>query len=260
MEFAKRWVHKGIEVTGFSIAGLGQTWKRYPLLLNFLSTQHDHGWSVTEERLPGLISAIVSHFGKVEQSTRVVKLAMVFGAVARIKDDPANQVVYDKLAEVLANYFGLDASKRALPQGSKPLWEIMKMIVLEAYKRLFERDLGRFNSDVRRVNKYPKGLLEKFPSLDVQSYRSVSRRFSPMVVTRNRMVLECAGILSKDFGKSYVVKTHDENFLTTGTSYLGVKPNEVSQNSYLTAGVAKYFVTKGVFSLRKAYSLLLNDS
>jgi hypothetical protein len=42
-EFAKRWFHKGSEITGFSIAGIKSVWKRYSLLHNYLSTQRDHG-------------------------------------------------------------------------------------------------------------------------------------------------------------------------------------------------------------------------
>lgn len=42
-EFAKRWFHKGIEITGFSIGGLVETYHRYPLLYNFLSNQESHG-------------------------------------------------------------------------------------------------------------------------------------------------------------------------------------------------------------------------
>jgi hypothetical protein len=42
-EFAKRWFHKGVEITGFSIGGLLSTYERYPLLHNFLLNQSHHG-------------------------------------------------------------------------------------------------------------------------------------------------------------------------------------------------------------------------
>lgn len=42
-EFAKRWFHKGEEVTGFSVSGILSVWKSYPLLLNYLQTQSGHG-------------------------------------------------------------------------------------------------------------------------------------------------------------------------------------------------------------------------
>jgi hypothetical protein len=42
-EFAKRWFHRGEEVTGFSLSGLMSVWKSYPLLLNFLQNQSSHG-------------------------------------------------------------------------------------------------------------------------------------------------------------------------------------------------------------------------
>lgn len=42
-EFAKRWFHQGVEITGFSTAGILSVWKSYPLLLNFLKNQESHG-------------------------------------------------------------------------------------------------------------------------------------------------------------------------------------------------------------------------
>jgi hypothetical protein len=42
-EFAKRWFHRGVEVTGYSIGGLLETWKRYSTLHEFLQNQQSHG-------------------------------------------------------------------------------------------------------------------------------------------------------------------------------------------------------------------------
>jgi hypothetical protein len=42
-EFAKRWFHQGVEITGFSLGGLLSTYERYPLLHNFLANQQSHG-------------------------------------------------------------------------------------------------------------------------------------------------------------------------------------------------------------------------
>jgi len=54
-EFAKRWIIQGEEITGFSISGLLETWKKYPLLKNFLDNQCGHGWELDKERHPDLI-------------------------------------------------------------------------------------------------------------------------------------------------------------------------------------------------------------
>lgn len=43
LEFAKRWYHKGVEVTGFSIGGLLSTYKRYSTLYEFIENQQHHG-------------------------------------------------------------------------------------------------------------------------------------------------------------------------------------------------------------------------
>jgi hypothetical protein len=81
-EFAKRWFHRGSEVTGFSIGGLLSVWKSYPLLLNFLQNQSSHGWTIPLERHPGLILALhkVFHGDKFiyERSHRMTKLYVVF--------------------------------------------------------------------------------------------------------------------------------------------------------------------------------------
>jgi len=42
-EFAKRWVYKGVEITGFSVGGLLETMKKYSLLHEFLRNQATHG-------------------------------------------------------------------------------------------------------------------------------------------------------------------------------------------------------------------------
>jgi hypothetical protein len=42
-EFAKRWVYHGTEITGYSVGGLLSVWNKYPLLVNFVMNQADHG-------------------------------------------------------------------------------------------------------------------------------------------------------------------------------------------------------------------------
>jgi hypothetical protein len=106
-EFAKRWFHKGLEVTGFSIAGFGSVWKRYSLLHNYLSTQRDHGWNLEMGRHPELVSAIYKLYGKPAHAQRVVKLYMVFDALAQAKNTGAHLL----LAQRIEEYFGIPVSQ-----------------------------------------------------------------------------------------------------------------------------------------------------
>lgn len=82
-EFAKRWFMSGTEMTGFSVSGLYSVWGNYALLHNYIQTQLGHGWSLSTDKHPGLISAIYRLFGKPSQAVRVIKLYMVFDSVAK---------------------------------------------------------------------------------------------------------------------------------------------------------------------------------
>lgn len=76
-EFAKRWFHRGVEITGYSIGGLFETWKRYSLLHEFIENQQRHGWHLDIQGRPGLISALYNAFGR-PSSERVQKLYKVY--------------------------------------------------------------------------------------------------------------------------------------------------------------------------------------
>jgi len=149
-EFAKRWFHKGIEVTGFSTAGIGSVWKRYSLLHNYLCTQRDHGWDLEIGRHPELISAIYRLYGKPAQAERVVKLYMVFDALAQAK----NTGDHSLLATRVESFFGIPVSLQ-LPRLSVEaldLNQLMRLVRVEAAKRLIERDFGRFQKDAYRIS------------------------------------------------------------------------------------------------------------
>lgn len=74
-EFAKRWVYKGEEITGFASSGMIETIHSYSLFNNFLETQLRHGWVILENESPGsILEALMKSIGKVQQSTRTRKL------------------------------------------------------------------------------------------------------------------------------------------------------------------------------------------
>jgi len=86
-EFAKRWFHKGVEITGFSIGGLMSTYSRYPLLHNFLATQESHGWHLPIARHPGLIRDIFSVMKRphyiVNKVESMLKLYLIFDGLIK---------------------------------------------------------------------------------------------------------------------------------------------------------------------------------
>jgi hypothetical protein len=258
-EFAKRWFHKGCEITGFSTAGLFSVWKRYSLLHNYLATQRDHGWDLEIGQHPELVRAIYKLFGKPTQVERVIKLYMVFDALAKAKDTGVHQDLLTRIEE----YFGIPISQQLsrLSVESSTLESLMRLIRVEAAKRLVERDLGRFQRDAYAVSAKLTGtFLRKFPDLDVQSYRAALRGNHPLVTVLNQMILASGEVLRKQLGKAV--------FLTTARSsqFQAIGPDDddlyqrVPEDTYLNMGLSKYFVSKGVFTMRASHSLSLADS
>nr|UJQ92528.1 MAG: putative RNA-dependent RNA polymerase [Mitoviridae sp.] len=256
-EFAKRWFHKGEEITGFSIAGIGSVWKRYSLLHNYLSTQLAHGWKLEIERHPELISSIYRLYGKPQQAERVIKLYMVFDALAQAKHTGDYQILVSRV-EV---FFGVHILQRVQTESACTLdiSELGKALHVEAAKRLVERDFGRFQRDAYSVSaKLTGAFLRKFPDLDVQSYRASLRGIHPLVTVLNQMILASAHVLNKEFGKSIGIQT------ARSSQYQAIQgwdeSQRVPESTYLNVGLSKYFVSKGVFSMRASHSLSLADS
>jgi hypothetical protein len=256
-EFAKRWFHKGLEVTGFSTAGINSVWKRYSLLHNYLCTQRDHGWDLEIGRHPELISAIYRLFGKPAQSERVVKLYMVFDALAQAKNTGEHSVLGTRIEE----FFGISISQHLLRLSVEglDLNQLMRLVRIEAAKRLVERDFGRFQKDAYRISAKLNGMLfKKCPGLDVQSYRKALGKNSPLILVLNGMILESAMVLNKTFGRAVGITRHSTREYQAIAGW--DEGQQVTEESYLNVGVSKYFVSKGVFSMRAAHSLSLADS
>lgn len=78
-EFAKRWIYQGEEVTAYSVSGLFETWKSYPLFQNFLETQTRNGWVFKKDKAPSLfLKSIMKIWGKSQQSERSARLLDIF--------------------------------------------------------------------------------------------------------------------------------------------------------------------------------------
>jgi hypothetical protein len=256
-EFAKRWIHKGEEVTGFSIAGINSVWKRYSLLHNYLLTQLHHGWELEISRHPELISAIYKLFGKPQQSERVIKLYMVFDSLAQAKNTGDHSILLERVEE----FFGIPVSQQLLRLSVEhsTLDSLGKLIRIEAAKRIVERDFGRFQRDAYAISAKLNAMFRsKFPGLDVQSYRKALGKSSPLILVLNGMILESAQILNKEFGRALGITRHSTREFQ---AIAGWEPGQrVADDSYLNVGLAKYFVSKGVFSMRASHSLTMADS
>jgi len=255
-EFAKRWFISGTEFTGFSTAGLFSVWKSYALLHNYLGTQCDHGWSLPIDRHPGLISSIYSLFGKPEQSRRVIKLYMVFDSVAKaLKSGEGN---YALISERVETFFGLQVSSHVQPPLGVTLDSIAYKAVLSAKKRLIERDLGRFQKDAYSVSaKLTGSFLSKFPDLSVQDYRAALRGNHPLVTVLNGMILESVHVLRTKYGRAVALTTARSSQFQ---ALEGSPDMEIPDTTYLNEGVSKYFVSKGVFTMRASHSITLTKA
>jgi len=256
-EFAKRWIHKGVEVTGFSIAGMDSVWKRYSLLHNYLCTQRDHGWKLEIERHPELISAMYKLYGRPQQSERVIKLYMVFDALAQAKHTGDYAILVTRITDI----FGVHVLQREPAESVDSLFmdTLGRAFHVEAAKRLIERDFGRFQRDAYSVSAKLTGtFLRKYPGLDVQSYRASLRGVHPLVTVLNQMILASAQILNKQFGRAIGIQT------ARSSQYQAIagwdESQRVPESTYLTVGLSKYFVSKGVFSMRASHSLSLTES
>jgi len=149
-------------------------------------------------------------------------------------------------------FFGIPILQRpGLISAPGSIEDVGRHLHIEAAKRLVERDFGRFQKDAYSVSaKLTGSFLRKFPDLDVQSYRAALRGNHPLVTVLNQMILASAHILNKEFGKAIqfqAIQGWDEN-------------QQVPDDSYLKVVLSKYFVSKGVLTLRSSHSLSMTDS
>jgi hypothetical protein len=252
-EFARRWIHNGSEVTGFAIAGLGQVWERYSLLHNFLDTQRLHGWSLDSDKHPDLITALYTLYGKPAQAERVIKLYNVFDSVAKA----INTGDYEQLLIRTALVLGIEVP--SIDPGFQDLNHMARAMMIKVKKRLVERDLERFQKDAYSVSAKLTGtFLAKFPDLSVQDYRAVLRSYHPLVSVLNDMIIASVRVLTDKYGMSVGITTaRSSQYQAIG----GTLESEVSPDTYLEkAGISKYFVSKGVFSMRASTSINLAQS
>jgi hypothetical protein len=235
-EFAKRWVHKGDEITGFSVSGLRSVWKKYSLLHNYLQTQQHHGWCLPTSKHPDLVSTIYKIYGRSQHSERVVKLYMVFDSLQQCKATGD----YSLLLETVAEWFPGHISTSLLDglKCSSRLRNVAKRVVSEAKRKLIERDLAKFQCDTFVIHKrLDEDVKREFRDLPGQAYRAALREFHPMIMVLNRTI---------DASIEYLISN----------SLFAPGP----ETDYSALSLSKYHVSKGVFSMRASHSISLAQS
>lgn len=235
-EFAKRWVHKGEEITGFGVSGLRAVWKKYSLLHNYLQTQQHHGWCLPTSKHPDLVSAIYQIYGRPQQCERVVKLYMVFDSLQKCKVTGD----YSELLCCVADWFPGHLSSSLLDglKCSSRLKNVARRVVSEAKRKLLERDLTKFQNDTWSIHgRLDTDVKREFRDLPGQAYRAALREFHPMIMVLNRTI---------DASIDYLISN----------SILDPGP----ETDYSALSLSKYHVSKGVFSMRASHSISLAQS
>jgi len=235
-EFAKRWVHKGEEITGFGVSGLRAVWKKYSLLHNYLLTQQHHGWCLPTSKHPDLVTTIYRIYGRPAQAERVVKLYMVFDSLQKCKMTGD----YSDLLWVVSTWFPGHLSTSLLEEltGSSRLKNVARRVVSEAKRKLVERDLAKFQSDTYVIhNRLNDDLKREFRDLPGQAYRAALREFHPMIMVLNRTI---------DASIEYLISN----------SIFDPGP----ETDFSALSLSKYHVSKGVFSMRASHSISLAQS
>nr|UJQ92538.1 MAG: putative RNA-dependent RNA polymerase [Mitoviridae sp.] len=235
-EFAKRWVHKGEEITGFAVSGLRAVWKKYSLLHNYLQTQQHHGWCLLSDKHPDLVRTIYNIYGRPTHVVRVIKLYMVFDSLQKCKVTGD----YGPLLGVIAIYFPGHLSTSLVDglTGLSTLQNTARRVVSEAKRRLIEKDLAKFQTDTWIIHKrLDEDVCREFRDLPGQAYRAALRDCHPLVMVLNRTI---------DLSIEYLC-LH---------SMFDPSPEQ----DYTALSLAKYHVSKGVFSMRASHSITLAQS
>jgi hypothetical protein len=239
LEFAKRIVISGTEVSGFSIGGFLETWKKYSLLHEFLRNQATHGWNLPISEHPDLIRATFSFFKRPAQAERIIKLYMVYhyigNFISKVTDEtsiPCDRINAGHSLRVSVQYYF---------HRTFPLWEFistpeMLNLLVDFIK---EMKLKIAISDVERlfenrdsiVKTMDDQALKHLPSLNVQLYQALRRETLPVISVANTLLRLSVDAVNR------LVSDEDVNIFELG--------------------ISKYYVGEAIFSLRRARSISL---
>jgi hypothetical protein len=247
-EFAKRWYYKGHEVTGFAVGGLLTTYKRYPLLHNFLSTQASHGWKLPIERHPCLIHDIHSSlYGKnliINKNISMQRMYMLFDALMTAKSSTS------LAATLFFERSGWLAVKEVWQQDLDLTLRSFEGILAKAKLLLIEKDLYSFQNDAYKVNSTLNGIVDRTIKEvwgdNPETHSFVKETLSVVLNWNNPIVIRLNSLIDKS--TDFMLQTVFND------------PSEIVPSFLIENGLQKYFVSHGVFSMRNAFSISLAES
>jgi len=256
-EFAKRWVHRGKEITGYSIGGLLETWKRYSLLHEFFENQQQHGWTLSLKGRPGLISDIYNVLGR--SSERPIKLYKCFYYIKNIinmlksemQSNTQNRTLpyidnsslwHPKLEMLCSSLLSYIHSEFGVPLLSPGYFmpststEVVAELIQEVKVSIVEQDMNRVFGNVELISsKLDKPFLDRYPGLGNQPYRALRRECYPAIMCLNDNLRRQVDYINR------------------------LSSNDPSINIF-ELGISKYFVADEILSLRAAHSISLAES
>jgi len=254
-EFAKRWFHQGVEISGFPIGGLISTYSRYPLLANFIVQLEQKNWILPIECHSSLIRSIFrimkeGHYyvNKVESS---IKLYMVFESLLRYKMNPSNDQVFQTFFDRMSAIADPQPLLGNFPSPKAAFYWLLLKARLKLIKADHERISANYESFIFKMMKQvnvgrswgPGGparkLMQSLSGIGVSSARGNSTVEVPI-----------QGILSRKM-KSYRELLHSQVIPDS---------NLLLPSSVIIDGLGKYMIGKEIFSMRTAMSIALAES
>lgn len=179
-EFAKRWKHKGEEVTPFSFQGLDRTRDSYSLLVPFLLDQHAHGWFMADSgECEGKRDHVADALGKLlkvgkfrKEQNNILKKAHVF--LELLITSKAGNFTGRVLNEVGVQY----PSRRMSSADS----ELEERLITASKIRCHQKQLVQLEESLESHNMcMAQRFQELFPNLSSSSYEEMLISLDPMV-------------------------------------------------------------------------------
>lgn len=237
-EFAKRWVHNGVEITGYPVGAVNKMWKSYSLLSNLITNQENHGYVLSPEQLRIFIHALHKLFRPksyaFEHTNRFVNLYSVFSQLSKDKMTGNFSATFLCIREL----FGHSLPSSHLYDDQDYLYKV----VLFAKKRLTEMDLQKVSRShfevLGRLNKIVAQYVEAWPDQD-QNTLNFLWETVPAMLTYSSPLLSSLNDVIENYHKALIT-------------------NDFSKvESY---DLSKYFISKSVFSMKRSESVVLSQS
>jgi len=242
-EFAKRWVYKGNEITGFSIGGLLSVKCSYALLHEYISNQSIRGWELPIQRHPELIKIMTYQFGKFSQTKRIVKLYLLYhyliSFIQAVKSFKRNET---RLPGVVLQCMNLvnhihEHWRVPLPfikeYDNAQILNLMVDQVSEVKVRIVEKDMERLFDNRQALEDIAlRKFKEFFPDLSAPHYSALRRATWPVYTVLSDVMRKGAELM---------------NQLAANSEELDL----------FELGISKYFISDKIFSMRKSQSISL---